>query len=111
MNGPNKHRLLGALADGAGYFTNAYLRQEGRLFVQIISHRGEAWGDNAAGVIPRTIDDVESYRGSEIYDHGRGTELVMHRDCIGKAIGTDGCRLVIIDADTAQRFVGQHQTS
>src|SRR5207245_8932587 len=81
MNRANKHRLLRALADGAGYFTNTYLRQQGRLLVQIIGHRGETWGDDSASVIARTIDHIESHRGSKIYHHCRSTELVMHRDC------------------------------
>src|ERR1039457_260895 len=66
MHGAHEHRLLGALANRTPDFANADARQERRLLVQVIGHRGQPGSDDAAYVIASTIHNIEGHRRAKI---------------------------------------------
>ena len=69
--------------------------------MQIIGHRCQPRGDDAAHIIARAIHDVERHRRAEINHHYRRAEAMTCGHRISQAVRAYRFRVGIIDADAA----------
>ena len=110
VNRADEHGLFGVLADDLFHFPDFDLREQRGFFMEIFGHGRETGGDDAARVISRTIHHVERDRRTKVHHHRWRAVVMTHGDGVGKAIGSDGVRVRIIDADATNGFAIQLQT-